>query len=368
MKKNETLWVVSILGLVISISFLHYLTPTMKWQYHLIFMQSYFIPILIAAFQFGIRGGIGTAIVVNIFYLPHIMLQWGGLVEENMMRFLQIFLFYIIGYLTGLKAQREKQEKIRYQQTAQQLQESLNQLKEQSERVRDMEERLQFADRLAVVGEMTASLAHEVRNPLGSIRGVVDIIKEEIPDTKKLNKFLNILLQETNRLNMVVENYLGFVKREQSPAKQIDLREVIHNVKLLMGTRIKKKALSLNIKMPSYPLLIKAHQNDVMQILINLLLNAIQALEPNGTIYLQTDYIENTKEYIYLSVIDNGPGIEENEKEKIFKAFYTTKPEGTGLGLAIVKRIVDQYNWEISLDIKPDHYTQFNITIPSANQ
>ena len=100
--KNKYQWWIVIWILVIVISILHYTTPTMEWQYHLIFMQSYFIPILLAAFQFGIRGGLGTAIGVSIFYFPHIMLQWGGLVEGNLMRFLQILLFYVIGYLTGL--------------------------------------------------------------------------------------------------------------------------------------------------------------------------------------------------------------------------------------------------------------------------
>ena len=83
-RKNNYRWWLTIWILVIVISILHYTTPTMKWQYHLIFMQSYFIPILLAAFQFGIRGGLGTAIGVSILYFPHIMLQWGGLVEANL--------------------------------------------------------------------------------------------------------------------------------------------------------------------------------------------------------------------------------------------------------------------------------------------
>ncbi|MFN2126722.1 MAG: histidine kinase dimerization/phospho-acceptor domain-containing protein, partial [Anaerolineales bacterium] len=182
-------WWLIIAGLVILVTVLHYSTPTMKWQYHLIFMQSYFIPIILGAFQFGIRGGLGTAIAVSFLYFPHIMLQWGGLVEGNLMRFLQIVLFNVIGYLTGLKAQNAKEEKSRYQNTAEQLEKTLQKIREQSVRIEEMEDQLRQADRLAVVGELSASLAHEVRNPLGSIRGIVDILKDELPTNKEMANF-----------------------------------------------------------------------------------------------------------------------------------------------------------------------------------
>ena len=110
-KNKNVFWWSLICTMIVIISALHYTTSTMDWQYHLIYMQSYFIPILVAAFQFGVRGGILSAVFVSVLYLPHIMLHWGGLIEANLMRFLQIGLFYIIGYLTGFKAQREKEEK-----------------------------------------------------------------------------------------------------------------------------------------------------------------------------------------------------------------------------------------------------------------
>jgi hypothetical protein len=120
-----------VMGAFIGVIFyFHYTTSTMKWHYHLILMQCYFIPILIGAFQFGIKGGFGTAIVVSLIYSPHVMIQWGGLVEANLMRFLQIALFNVVGYLTGLTAQKELDEKERYQQTAKDVEKSLEQFKE----------------------------------------------------------------------------------------------------------------------------------------------------------------------------------------------------------------------------------------------
>ena len=198
--------------LVICISLLHYNTPTKIWQFHLVYMQAYFIPIILAAFQFGVRGGLGIAILVSAIYFPHIMLQWGGLIENNLMRFLQIGLFNIVGYLTGLKSQGERKEKERYQAAANDLTQSIEKLKEQSERISEMEDQVRAADRLAIIGELTASLAHEVRNPLGSIRGAVEIIRDKVPDEIKNFEFFDILVQDTERLNQVVENYLNFSK------------------------------------------------------------------------------------------------------------------------------------------------------------
>ncbi len=215
-KNKNIIWWTIIIAMIVMISVLHYTTSTMKWQYHLIYMQSYFIPILVAAFQFGVRGGILSAVLVSILYLPHVMLQWGGLVETNMMRFLQIFLFYVIGYLTGFKAQREMEGKKRFQETASELERHLQILNEQTEQLSDLEGQLRQYDRLSVIGELTASLAHEVRNPLGSIRGAVEIMQDEIPDTMRKSDFFRILSEETQRLNTVVEKYLQYARR-QSP-------------------------------------------------------------------------------------------------------------------------------------------------------
>ena len=270
-------WWLIIAGLVILVTVLHYSTPTMKWQYHLIFMQSYFIPIILGAFQFGIRGGLGTAIAVSFLYFPHIMLQWGGLVEGNLMRFLQIVLFNVIGYLTGLKAQNEKEEKSRYQNTAEQLEKTLQKIRKQSVRMEEMEDQLRQADRLAVVGELSASLAHEVRNPLGSIRGIVDILKDELPPNKETANFLNIMVQETERLNEVVENYLRFAGQKSSQVISFDIREIIKNTELLLANRARKNQITIKTRLPEKELPLTGVPGQLQQVLMNLALNSIQA-------------------------------------------------------------------------------------------
>jgi len=374
--KNQYGWWTVISLLVIIISILHYTTPTMKWQYHLIFMQSYFIPILLAAFQFGIRGGLGTAMAVSILYFPHIMLQWGGLVEGNLMRFLQIFLFNIIGYLTGLKAGQERSEKLRYQETAEKLQNSYQQLQEKTRKIEEMEDQLRLADRLAVIGELSARLAHEVRNPLGSIRGVVDILKDESPQTKKIQEFLDILVEETDRLNQVVEDYLNYSKQPKKEKVRFDVRDIIRNSEMLLLSRAQKADISILTLFPDSAMFLEGHPGQLQQVIINLILNGIQASREGNEITLKATQLTSAKSQtlgwdiggILVEVSDQGAGIEKTEIENIFKPFYTTRQEGTGLGLAIVKTICEQNKWRFKVKSQPEQGTTFSILIPQYEE
>ncbi|MFQ5584596.1 MAG: nitrogen regulation protein NR(II) [Calditrichia bacterium] len=375
--RSEIFWWGVISVLVIVITVFHYTTPTGRWQYHLIYMQSYFVPILIGAFQFGIRGGLGVALAVSLIYFPHIMLQWGGLVENNLMRFMQIALFNVIGYVTGIKAQKEMEEKKRVKQTAKELENSLAQLKQQSEKLSELEEQLRMTDRLAVVGELTSSLAHEVRNPLGAIRGTVEILQDELPGEMKQSEFFRILIQETECLNSVVENYLSFARKQKDGQIQYDVCEVIRNMSTIMATQARRERIRFVMDLPDMPLVLKGDPNNLRQILANLLLNAIQAMPHAGKIYIEGKILSadeapeitaaegmESKPVLYLAIRDEGTGIEPDKLNEIFKPFFTTKKDGTGLGLSIVKRIADENKWRIDVSSTPGSGTQFTLFIP----
>lgn len=379
-KNKNFIWWTIIIAMIVMISVLHYTTSTMKWQYHLIYMQSYFIPILVAAFQFGVRGGILSAVLVSILYLPHVMLQWGGLVETNMMRFLQIFLFYVIGYLTGFKAQREMEGKKRFQETASELERHLQILNEQTEQLSDLEEQLRQYDRLSVIGELTASLAHEVRNPLGSIRGAVEIMQDEIPDTMRKSDFFRILIEETQRLSTVVEKYLQYARRQSPEMKNFDIRETIQSASILLSRQFGRSGHELNLHLPDKPCITSGDPNQLWQILINLLLNAHQAMPEQGEILVNLSVIEDNnitekeKQEPYnniwyrISITDHGVGLTAEQMEKIFQPFFSSKSAGTGLGLAIVKRIVEENKWQIEIESKPEEETTFHLFLPGEHK
>ena len=377
--ENKSLsWWSIIIVLVIIVSVLHYTTSTMKWQYHLVYMQAYFIPILIAAFQFGIKGGLGIAIMVSIIYLPHIMLHWGGLVENNLMRFLQIILYNVIGFLTGLKAQREKEETIKYKNTADQLKNSLETVKQQSDKLVELEEQLRQTDRLAVVGELTSTLAHEVRNPLGAIRGAVEIIVDEQTSIDKKSEFSKILIEETERVSTVLENYLSFAKKKKQQESEYVFQEIIQNVVMMLRTQARKRKIDIESIIPEDPILLKGDPNDLWQILMNVILNAVQAIGEEGMIRLRLEENEDIKsdqmveystlhksdKFLRLTISDSGAGITKDDLEKIFKPFYSTKVNGSGLGLSIVKRIADSNKWMITVNSIKDSGTEFVLIIP----
>ncbi len=350
-----------ITAFILIISVLHYSTPVSKLPFHLIYMQSYFIPIILAAFWFGVRGGLGTALIISLIYLPHIMFQWGGFTLINSVRFLQIALFLLLGYLTGLKAQGEKEEKKRYQQAALKLEKSLQELQKKTEQIFEMEQQLKSADRLAVIGELTANLAHEVRNPLGSIRGAAEILRDAVPDNLKELEFFEIIIQETKRLNQVVENYLDYAKKSNKMISLIDIRDIIHNVRLMLEPKMRKSGIRLVEQLPQKPLYIKAQAIHLWQILMNVLLNAVQAMPQGGQIVVEAHV---TNAHVNLSIKDSGSGIQKKDLQRIFDSFYTTKPTGSGLGLAIVKRIAQENRWPIKMDSQGGKGTTFNIRFP----
>jgi len=359
---NKINWILVTSLLIVIISVLHFNTPTEMWHYHLVYMQCYFIPIVLGAFRFGVKGGLGTAIVISLIYLPHIMFQHGGLIETNLMRFLQIALFNIIGYLIGIKAQKESEEKTRYKNAADKLEKSLKTVKDQSNKLHELEDQLRQVDRLSVIGELTASLAHEIRNPLGSIRGAVEILRDGVQDENRKSEFFQILIDDTERMNTILENYLNYSKRK----KQRDSEYIIQ-----------EKRIDLELEIPGDPVRLRGDPNDLWQILMNLILNAIQAIDSGGKIKINIIEeiltsekkmyynIEDTSQnYLILIISDNGPGIPDKEKIYIFKPFYSTKASGSGLGLAIVKRIVDNNHWIINVNSELGTGTEFVVIIP----
>lgn len=375
---NQKPWLTIIIVLIVIISVFHFSTPRVKWQYHLVYMQAYLIPIILSAFAFGIKGGLGAGLFISAIYFPHIILQHGGIVESNLMRFIQIVLFNVLGYLIGLKAQGERTEKERFQQTAEQLEKALLVQRQQSEMISDMEQQLRVSERLATIGELTASLAHEVRNPLGSIRGAVEIIRDSVPEEIKKLEFFDILIQDTERLSLVVENYLSFAKKHSAHIQKYDLQETIRRIILMLGARARKNNIKIENSFLKKAIIAEGDPTYLWQAMMNILLNAIQAMPDGGEISVSVDKQPTTEsttetteenqprslEYVRITVRDQGPGMDEQKLNRIFHPFYTTRPEGTGLGLAIVKRLVEENQWKMDVQSEPGVGTEFALYVP----
>lgn len=358
--------------LIVAISFLHYFTSIRYPHFHAIYARSYYVPIILAAFWYGLKGGIVASGTISLIYLPHVIFQWGGGLQ-NLSRFLEIVMFNVVGSMTGLMVQRVREQRNRYQQAARELERSYEQLTDQTERLLDMEDQLRTSDRLAVLGELSASLAHEVRNPLGSIRGTVDILRKEYPPGSKQAEFFQILVKEVNRLNEVVESYLGLAKPKRQRMADFDLSDVVQSVVDLVSAKARKEKIELIVVRPAETITVFTDEKLLRQVLLNVLLNGMASIEGGGRVVISPSLKEGapgdettSQTFASVTISDTGRGICESEIENVFKPFYTTKDEGTGLGLAIAKRAVQQLRGGIRLKSKEGVGTTVTVTIPCA--
>ena len=350
--------------MVVIISALHYIIPTKYHHYHELFRRLYYLPIILAAYRFGLRGGLVTSVAVSLIYLPHVIFQWTGSFLSNLVRFTEIGLYIIVGSLAGFLSQRVQNERDRYKKTADKLEKSYKKLEAQTVQLSEMESQLRSADRLAVLGELSASLAHEVRNPLGSIKGASDILKKRCSEDKVVREFTNLLIKEVERLNKVVENYLGMARKTSEHTEKADLKKEIRSVLEILNHPIRKKQITVTWHSNDHPHIILMQDVEVRQVFLNILLNAISAVEKDGRIEIQTTMADGE---VQVEIKDTGMGIEPEQLQKIFHPFFTSKEKGTGLGLAIVKRIMETHGGHIAVDSEMNTGTTVKLTFKLAS-
>ncbi|MDR0682575.1 MAG: hypothetical protein LBG15_12125 [Dysgonamonadaceae bacterium] len=224
------------------------------------------------------------------------------------------------------------------------------------------------ADRLSVIGQLAAGAAHEIRNPLTSIKSAIQHIQGDINDPKK-QKIIHSTLSEVNRINEILTGLLSFSKQNNPVKREFDLiRMIDHTIQLIRNTQLKKQ-IQFITKYEVSPLPIFADQDQLKQVIINIVLNAIDAIPEEGfiRIEIQSSFIERTV-YYHIIVTDSGTGIDEEQMEKIFDPFYTTKEEGTGLGLSISYGIIHRHDGNIEICNHPDGGVQVEIQLPKGTK
>jgi two-component system, NtrC family, sensor histidine kinase HydH len=362
MKKTEIAKVIALIGCVIGISLLHYLTPLRLAMLHDIFQRLYYIPIILSAYWFGFRGGIGCAMLVTVCYAPHILFQWGGHLAMEMEKYLEVVLYNVVGGITGFLSQQERSRREQLEESAKGLEASYQQLQGQSELIISIEEQLRRAERLSALGELSAILAHEIRNPLASIRGTAEILMEDGTPPESRHEFLEILVKESDRLNRVVEDFLRMARPEPTSKKECDVNEELGNIVTLLSAEARGRKVELQLASSPLPHLV-ADGEKLRQAFMNIVLNAIQASPAGGRVAVSTDF-DQAKRSVQIRISDNGPGIAPDAIAKIFEPFFTTKGNGTGLGLSITKKIIEGHGGAIEVDSRPGQGATFRITLP----
>jgi signal transduction histidine kinase len=214
------------------------------------------------------------------------------------------------------------------------------------------------AAKLQVMGEMTASMVHEVKNPLTGIAGFTELLKAS-PFSSTQKEVLNALETAVNHLQTVVLNFLSFTKKNKSDLKEIDLRTAVQNAHAITKHHLMKSKIDCLLKIPSQPVLGAADQSQLVQVLINLILNAAQAMPQGGKMMLT---LEKNKKNILIRVKDTGVGMNAQKLKNLFEAFHTTKPSGTGLGLRVSYNLIKNMGGEITVKSAVGKGTEFIIS------
>jgi signal transduction histidine kinase len=331
---------------IIAISMLHYLTPLHLHYLHDIFQRLYYLPIILSAIWFGLRGGLICSLAVSIVYAPHILFQWGGHLTLELEKYLEILLYNIVGSVTGLLAQRERERSIELQKTADGLELSYKKLQAQSEQIITIEENLRRAEKLSTLGEMAAVLAHEIRNPLGSIRGTAEILKDDYQPGDPKYEFIDIQIRETERLNRVVEDFLRMARPLPTEMVRFRVRVELETVALLVANDARERRVSIVLEPPVADVVVKGNGEKLRQAFLNIVINALQATSGGGSLTISTSVCQADEAagMCEIRFCDSGKGIDAESLDKIFEPFYTTKPDGTGLGLAITRKIIEGHS------------------------
>lgn len=350
---------------IVGISLLHYLTPLHLPMLHDVFQRLYYLPIILAGLWFGLRGGLAASLAVSILYVPHVLFQWGIHPALELEKYLEILLYNVVGGTTGLLSQREETRREELERTAKGLEESYQKLHEQADLLIKTEEQLRRSERLSALGEVSATLAHEIRNPLGSIKGTAEILKDSfIPGDKKY-EFLEILLKEADRLNRVVEDFLGLASPVRAEQSSCDIMVELQEMIAFTSAEALSKGVKVRLEAEGVPP-VRGDREKLRQVFLNLLMNALQAA--SGEVVIRATgplhTIEN-QSVIELSFTDNGLGIDETIREQIFQPFFTTKKGGTGLGLAITQKIIQSHGGKISVASTKGKGTTFTVTLPA---
>ena len=347
--KRKKILFFGLLAAVGIIGVLHYTTPGHLILFHDSYRRLSYFPITIGAIIYGVWGGLALALLSCLSFVPHLFLFWSFGPEAYYSELSEILFYLLAGLVIGLISSRENRLREKYRRLSEQLGKSYKRLHEQAVRLVQAEKELGQAQKLSVLGQLSASLAHEIKNPLASIQGAAEILADEVGTTHPKHEFIEIMRSEILRLNRSVDEVLAYCRGQQADTRDQyeSLDIVIEKVCQVAAQGIREKKVQLAVDTGPDAAQFPVAESAMTQVLMNLLLNALDAVEPKGEIRICCSKDETGQ--VCIDISDNGPGIDKNLAQEIFHSFVTFKEGGTGLGLPISKRIVDRLGGTIQV-------------------
>lgn len=340
--------------IIVLITVLHFLTPLDQIVWHEIYQRLYYIPIIAAALLYGLRGGLAASIFTTVVYSPHIFLHWQhGHFDYSINQYAEIVIFSLVGGVMGALGDRLKQARERAERSAEERRKAYDELQ------KTFEQLLQ-AEKLSSLGELSAGIVHEVRNPLGAIKGAVEILEDELAEDSPRREFASLAKKEVERLDKLVGEFLRFARPATLCVRLNDLNKIVESVVSLVENQATAQSVKVEKDMQRSLPKVFVDGEQIKQVLLNLTINALQAMPDGGKLSVRT-FSENG--FSVVAVEDNGSGIDEKISSKIFDPFFTTKEKGVGLGLSIAHKIVSQHKGILSVESKNGN-TVFALRLP----
>jgi two-component system sensor histidine kinase HydH len=341
-------------GAVLFISLLHFLTPIDSLILHQIYQRLYYIPIILSAFWFGWRGGLGAAALVCLSYVPHIALHWQHQNHDYALnQYFEIALFFLIGAVTGWLGDQKRREHERAERIKAELQTAYSELR------RTVDQLLQ-AERLSSLAEIASTVVHEIRNPLASIKGAVEILEDELPTSSPRREFAQIAKTEVARIDKLVQEFFHSARAKEPNREPTDPNTVVHAVSLLIEKQAKQQGVSIIEELPDDVGIAYLDGEQIKQVLLNLAINSLHAMPAGGRLIFRT--LRDGSD-LHIQTEDTGGGIPDNIKSKIFDPFFTTKDKGLGLGLSVAHKIVTRHGGRIDVTDTGDG-ARFSLIFP----
>jgi two-component system sensor histidine kinase PilS (NtrC family) len=231
--------------------------------------------------------------------------------------------------------------------------------------IKKLERDAAIQQRLAAVGEMAAGIAHEIRNPLASMSGSIQILRQELPLSSEQEQLMDIVLRESERLNTTIRSFLAYARPQRFQIERFDVRRALNDTALLLRNSAEVlDGHDITVDLPTDELWYDADEGQIKQIVWNLATNGLRAMPRGGRLHLAGTF-EPASDGVVLTVSDEGIGIPPEELDGLFQPFHGTFAKGSGLGLAIVHRIVSDYSGEIQVSSKPGAGTTVAVRLPA---
>ena len=240
-------------------------------------------------------------------------------------------------------------------------------------RIKDLEGTLRRADRLSMLGTLAAGLAHEIKNPLGGIKGAAQLLSMELSKDSTLQDYTQIMIKEAERINFIIEELMDLGSPREPEVGDVDLTRVLNDIVLLQREAARSRNIQFKLKLdPSIPP-VQGDEGLLTRLFLNLIKNARESISREGKVVIETRIASNyhmtgpgkrSSPMVDIIISDTGCGIDQQEMDRIFTPYFTTKNKGSGLGLAISQKIIEDHNGLLKIESTPNQGTTVTISLP----